>query len=131
MANKKEDRKRKEKKEYSKKKRVPLIGAESGQVVSVIYKVFNFASRQFEPKEVTAFVKDKTRMMYIVILGDYYTDDGMKYQYFRRYINPSQIIAVKKIDDKLDNLKFNNEHEFIMYILSKEDEISKSKKYGK
>ena len=123
---------KKEKKAYAEKKHITLMPASSGEVVSVIYKTYNPISREFESKEVTAFVKDKTRMVYIVILGDFHTPDGTAYQYFRRYINPSQIIAVKKVERSLGTpMTFRTEYEFTKWILSSEQEINKSMKLGK
>ena len=82
------------------KKRNPpsKFTAKQGDVVSVIFKSFDFFKKEPSAQEVTAFVKDKTRMIYLQIFEVDLGNGYIKYQIRKRYINPSQVVAVKPYD---------------------------------
>lgn len=121
------------KKQVKAKNRKPpsKILIEQGCVVSVIFKAYSTKDKDYISKEVTGYVKDKTRIMYPVIskVTDIPSRNGkvnILYQIRKVYLNPSNITAVKVLDIE----KFSSEYAFIQFIKSNEEEFEKATKNG-
>ena len=101
-----------------------------GTIVSAIIKVYNPSSFDYEAKEVTAYVIDKTKIMCVFIYAvDTPNSELSKYELRRLYINPSNVTATKVID-KFEFNRQISQSEFVQLILNDEEEFTKALQNG-
>lgn len=101
-----------------------------GDVVSVVFKSYDPIKKEAVAKEVTAYVKNKTRMVYLQIFESPVplVDNLVLIQIRRLYINPSNVIATKEHESKL---KFKTEYEFVKFIKEDENEYKRAIENGR
>ncbi len=103
----------------------------TGTIISAIIKIYNPASFDYEAIEVTAYVIDKTRIMYLCIyaIHDIPNTKDTKYEVRRVYVNPSKVSATK-IVDKFRTYRPSTQSEFVQLILNDEEEFTKALQNG-